>query len=121
MKTVLVIEDDAVLRGNLNDLLDISGYAVVCAANGREGVQAARETRPDVIVCDILMPGLDGYGVLQQLKQDPATASIPLIFLSAKADKTDRQKGLQLGASGYLTKPFTIRELITALEGVDAK
>ena len=112
---ILVIEDQDSIRTNILELLDAEGYEVMGAENGRVGVQLAREFLPDVIVSDIIMPELDGYGVLLELRQDPATATIPLIFLTAKADKSDLRQGMNLGADDYLVKPFTQRELLEAI------
>lgn len=112
---ILVIEDQDPIRTNILELLDAEGYSVMGAENGRVGVQLAREFLPEVIVSDIVMPELDGYEVLQELRQDPATATIPFIFLTAKADKSDLRQGMNLGADDYLVKPFTQRELLEAI------
>lgn len=112
---ILVIEDQDSIRTNILELLDAEGYEVMGAENGRVGVQLAREFLPEVIVSDIIMPELDGYGVLLELRQDPVTATIPLIFLTAKADKSDLRQGMNLGADDYLVKPFTQRELLDAI------
>jgi two-component system, sensor histidine kinase and response regulator len=112
---ILVIEDQDSIRANILELLDAEGYEVMGAENGRVGVQLAREFLPEVIVSDIIMPELDGYGVLQELRQDPPTATIPFIFLTAKADKADLRQGMNLGADDYLVKPFTQRELLEAI------
>ena len=116
MKRVLVTEDDDAIRENILDLLEAEGYAVATANNGPAGVQLAHDNRPDLIICDIMMPDLDGYGVLDELRKDPATATIPFIFLTAKADKSDMRRGMELGADDYVTKPFTRDELIKAIE-----
>ncbi len=115
MTKVLIVEDDPMLRNNISDVLELSGFEVVSAADGAQGVRVARAQLPDVIVCDVRMPGLDGYGVLRALQQDPATAAIPLIFLTAKAENADRRAGLEAGAAGYITKPFAIAELVEAV------
>ncbi len=115
MTTILVIEDEAAIRENLTDLLEAEGYEVVSAANGRLGVQLARQHLPDLILCDILMPDLDGYGVYQELRQDPVTAIIPFIYLTAKANQADVRAGMTLGADDYLTKPFTREEVLQAI------
>jgi two-component system, sensor histidine kinase and response regulator len=112
---ILVIEDQDAIRTNILELLDAEGYEVMGAENGRVGVQLAREFLPDVIVSDIVMPELDGYGVLQELRQASSTATIPFIFLTAKADKSDLRQGMNLGADDYLVKPFTQRELLEAI------
>ncbi|NES23530.1 MAG: diguanylate cyclase [Symploca sp. SIO3E6] len=111
-KTILVIEDQQAIRTNLLKLLNHVGFHTIGAENGLEGVESAKNHLPDLIVCDIMMPDMDGYDVLQELLQDPETARIPFIFLTAKADKSDIRQGMNLGADDYLTKPFTSDELI---------
>ena len=116
MRKVLLIEDDSVLRENTAELLELSDYEVVTASNGKKGVKAAKTNLPDVIVCDIMMPELDGYGVLEKLIKNESTMHIPFIFLSAKTEKEDIRKGMNLGADDYLTKPFEEKDLINAIE-----
>ncbi|MDV7138428.1 response regulator [Maribacter sp. TH_r10] len=116
MNKVLLIEDDPVLRENTAELLELSDYKVYTASNGKKGVNVAKEKLPDVIICDIMMPELDGYGVLEQLGKDIDTKYIPFIFLSAKTERKDIRKGMNLGADDYLTKPFEESELISAIE-----
>jgi CheY-like chemotaxis protein/CRP-like cAMP-binding protein len=116
MRKVLLIEDDSVLRENTAELLELSDYEVVTASNGKKGVKAAKIYLPDVIVCDIMMPELDGYGVLEKLSKIESTMHIPFIFLSAKTEKEDIRKGMNLGADDYLTKPFEEKDLINAIE-----
>ncbi|NET54634.1 MAG: diguanylate cyclase [Symploca sp. SIO2E6] len=111
-KTILVIEDQQAIRSNLLKILSHVGFQTIGAENGLEGVELANNHLPDLIVCDIMMPDMDGYDVLQELLQDPGTAKIPFIFLTAKADKSDIREGMNLGADDYLTKPFTSDELI---------
>lgn len=115
MAKILVAEDQESIRVNILELLDAQGYAVMGAENGRVAVELAREFLPDLIVCDIIMPELDGHGVLRELRQHPATTTIPFIFLTAKADKADVRQGMNLGADDYLVKPFTQRELLEAI------
>jgi diguanylate cyclase (GGDEF)-like protein len=115
MKTILVIEDERSIRDNLLKILNYSGFRAIAAKDGLDGVEMAKTHLPDLIVCDILMPELDGYGVLTELLQDSATAKIPFIFLSAKADRSDTRIGMNLGADDYLTKPFSSDELIEAV------
>jgi len=115
MATLLVIEDEAPLRANLVRILTAEGYRVIAAADGDEGVRRAREDRPDLVICDILMPRLDGYGVLASLRSQPETAALPFIFLTASADKDDLARGLQSGANDYVTKPFKIADLLAAV------
>lgn len=115
MTKVLVIEDDLKVRDNLIDILELEGFKTISAENGLMGVLLARAEQPDLIICDVMMPELDGYGVLEQLRQDQTTATIPFIFLTAKADRPDFRQGMELGADDYLTKPFTPTELRQAI------
>jgi len=121
MKKILFIEDDTTVRENTAELLEFSDYKVVTAANGKIGVEMARKEMPDIIICDIMMPEMDGYGVLQALARDPETQQIPFIFLSAKTEHKDIRRGMDLGADDYLTKPFEEEELINAIESRLAK
>lgn len=121
MKKILLIEDDRILRETTAELLELSHYEVRTASDGKKGVMLAKDYLPDVIVCDIMMPGLDGYGVLQQLSSNPDTKGIPFIFLSAKTERKDIRKGMDLGADDYLTKPFEEQELFGAIESRLAK
>ncbi|MCB9194172.1 MAG: response regulator, partial [Flavobacteriales bacterium] len=105
MKTILLIEDDVDMRENTSEILELANFRVLKAENGRRGVDLARKEVPDLVLCDIMMPDLDGYGVLHLLGRDPSTAEIPFIFLSAKAERGDIRKGMELGADDYLTKP----------------
>jgi two-component system, sensor histidine kinase and response regulator len=115
MATVLVIEDEAPIRANLERFLKAEGYTVLAASDGAGGLAAAREQRPDIIICDILMPQVDGFRVLAELRADAGTTRIPLIFLTASADKEDRQRGLASGATDYVTKPFKLAELLAVI------
>ncbi|HEY9604635.1 MAG TPA: EAL domain-containing protein [Allocoleopsis sp.] len=115
MYKILVIEDERVIRHNLLKLLQAEGFQSIGAENGNDGLQRVQSEQPDLIICDILMPGLDGYGVLKALQQNPMTASIPFIFLTAKADRSEWRHGMNLGADDYLTKPFTRAELLAAI------
>lgn len=115
MKKILVIEDETGVRENLLDLLDAEDFEAIAAENGREGIELAKEKLPDLILCDVTMPELDGYAVLTELRQDPATAMIPFIFLTARVAKGDTRKGMELGADDYLTKPFTREEILAAI------
>lgn len=116
MKKILVIEDNNEIRENIVEILELDGYEAMEAANGVEGVQVALKEVPDLIICDIMMPELDGYGVLHILSKKEATAGIPFIFLTAKAERSDMRKGMNLGADDYLTKPFDDTELLEAIE-----
>jgi two-component system sensor histidine kinase/response regulator len=113
---ILVIEDESSVRATIIDLLKIEDHNVLGAENGLIGVGLARKEHPDLIICDVMMPGLDGYGVLNALHQEAATATIPFLFLTAKADKEDLRYGMNLGADDYLTKPFAITELLKAID-----
>ena len=117
MKNILLIEDDKDMRENTAEILELANYRVMKAENGKRGVELARKDLPDLILCDIMMPELDGYGVLHLLGRDPQTAEVPFIFLSAKAERSDVRKGMELGADDYLTKPFEESELLNAIEG----
>lgn len=117
MRNILLIEDDADMRENTAEILELANYHVIKAENGRRGVELARKAPPDLVLCDIMMPELDGYGVLHLLGRDPATAEVPFIFLSAKAERGDVRKGMELGADDYLTKPYEEGELLNAIEG----
>jgi CRP-like cAMP-binding protein/CheY-like chemotaxis protein len=115
-KKILIIEDNNDIRENVVEILELAGYSVLEAANGRAGVELAINNLPDIILCDIMMPELDGYGVLYMLNKNPATAAIPFIFLTAKAERLDLRKGMEMGADDYLTKPFDDMELLNAVE-----
>ena len=116
MKKVLLIEDDEVVRENTAELLELANYIVITAANGKIGIAEAKKQLPDIIVCDIMMPELNGYGVLQILSKELETSHIPFIFLSAKTEHKDIRKGMDLGADDYITKPFDESELFSAIE-----
>ena len=117
MKTILLIEDDVTIRENTAELLEMAGFAVLTAENGQLGVAQALATRPDLVVCDIMMPVLDGYGVLQIFNQNAQLAGVPFIFLTAKTERTELRRGMELGADDYLTKPFDKAELLSAITG----
>jgi signal transduction histidine kinase len=112
---ILVIEDEPDIRESIDEMLGYEGMAVITAENGDLGARLAREFLPDLIICDIMLPGLNGYGVLTTLRNDPLTANIPFIFLTAKADRPSMRYGMELGADDYLTKPFSSDELIAAI------
>lgn len=116
MKRILIIEDDTIMRENTAEILELAQYEVKTAPNGKAGTILAREMKPDLIICDIMMPELDGYGVLHVLSKDPKMSSIPFIFLTAKAEKSEMRKGMDMGADDYLTKPFEEMELLNAIE-----
>ena len=113
---LLLIEDNDEIRENTAEILQLANYKVTTAPNGKIGVQAALENKPDLIICDVMMPVLDGYGVLLLLQKNKDLCDIPFIFLTAKADRNDFRKGMEMGADDYITKPFTDSELLTAIE-----
>jgi DNA-binding response OmpR family regulator len=112
---ILVIEDNAEMRENICEILSMSGYLLFDAENGKEGVEIALAEVPNLILCDIMMPQLDGYSVLNRLSREETTSSIPFIFLTAKADRSDMRKAMDLGADDYITKPFDNLDLINAV------
>ena len=116
MKKILIIEDNVDVRENTADILEIADYKVMTAENGKVGVKIAKQQHPDIIICDIMMPELDGYEVLKTLRKYSSTSQIPFIFLTAKTEKIDMRKGMNLGADDYLTKPFTDNELLEAID-----
>ncbi len=115
MKKILVIEDSHSLRKDILEMLGFEGFETIGAENGLLGVEHAREYLPDLIICDIMMPGMDGYGVLESLQKDPVTALIPFIFLTARTDRMDVRQGMELGADDFLTKPFHAAELLATV------
>jgi len=115
MTKVLVIEDEEILRESILNILNINGFSAIEAGDGQSGLQLAKEVVPDLILCDVKMPELDGFEVLKALRQDPLTAGIPLLFLTAGNIQNVVSQGQQLGATGYLTKPFTTAQLLEAI------
>ncbi len=115
MTKILVIEDEPQMRQNLCTILKMEGFAFVAAENGRQGLELVATELPDLILCDVMMPELDGYGVLEALRKDKATVGIPFIFLTAKGERADFRAGMNLGADDYLTKPVSAIELLTAI------
>ena len=116
MTKILVIEDQPQMRKNLATILEMEDFQVVMAADGRQGVDLARSERPDLILCDVMMPGIDGYAVLEKLREDAATAPLPFIFLTAKGDRANIRSGMNLGADDYLTKPVSREDLLAAIK-----
>jgi len=116
MRKILVIEDEPEMRRNITALLRYHDYDPIEAENGRKGVELARREKPDLILCDVMMPELDGHGVLQALQQEAELALIPFVFLIAKGDKDHLRSGMNLGADDYLTKPVANLELVRAIE-----
>lgn len=115
MRKILVIEDEAILREIILDILNAEGFSVISAENGAIGVQLAKAQVPDLVLCNVTLPELDGYDVLRALRQDATTTKIPFLFVSARDTKVDRRHGLELGANGYLTKPLATTELLEAI------
>jgi len=118
MRKILIIDDNEDVRENTADLLELSNYQVATSPDGFIGIQKARDFNPDLIICDIMMPELDGYGVLRVLGKLPETAGIPFIFLTAKSEKEDFRKGMSMGADDYLTKPFEPKELVLRINSI---
>ncbi len=115
MTKILVIEDEKLVRENLLDLLEAERFETITAADGRIGLKLAVSEAPDLIVCDLMLPEIDGYGVLTAIREEPITATIPFIFLSARSARADFRQGMNLGADDYITKPFTSSELLSAI------
>ncbi len=115
MKTVLVIEDEAQTRNIFLQCLEFEGFHALGAANGTNGIELAHQHHPDLVVCDIMMPDIDGYSVLSALRKSRDTATIPLIFLTAKVTMADLRRGMEFGADDYLTKPCTVEQFLTAI------
>jgi DNA-binding NarL/FixJ family response regulator len=115
MKKILIIEDEAEMRRNLTTILRLEKFHPLPAANGSVGVELAKKEKPDLILCDVMMPELDGYGVIAALRADAGTVTIPFIFLTAKGEKPDIRAGMNLGADDYLTKPVAKNDLLAAI------
>lgn len=115
MKKILIIEDETLIRENIQQILEFSNFETIVASDGQIGLDLAKRFLPDLILCDMMMPELTGCEVLSELRQDPATAMIPFIFLTAKADRMDVRQGMDLGADDYLSKPFQSEELLRAI------
>ena len=115
-KRILIIEDNEDIRENTSEILELANYEVFQSSNGKQGVEMAIDHLPDIILCDIMMPEMDGYGVLHLLSKREDTALIPFIFITAKTDRTDIRKGIEMGADDYLTKPYDDIELLSAIE-----
>ena len=115
-KSVLVIEDNEDIRENTVEMLELAGYKTFMAENGNKGVELALKEKPSLIICDIMMPGLDGYGVLQLIRKDPQTEDIPLIFLTAIADRNEFRKRMTIGHDDFIPKPFEERDLLNVVD-----
>jgi CRP/FNR family transcriptional regulator, cyclic AMP receptor protein len=116
MRTILLIEDNEDIRENVSEILSLAQYNVLMAKNGKEGIDMAQREKPDLIISDIMMPGVDGYGVLHVLNRDPETQNIPFIFLTSKSERSDFRAAMELGADDYITKPFNGNELLNAID-----
>ena len=116
MRRLLVIDDHEDIRENTAEILSLAGYETFTAENGKRGVEVAIREKPDLVICDIMMPELDGYGVLHLLRKNPVTENVPFIFLTAKTERVDFRKGMEMGADDYITKPFDDIELLNAIE-----
>jgi CRP/FNR family transcriptional regulator, cyclic AMP receptor protein len=116
MKKILLIEDNEDVRNNTAEILELSSYKVIVAENGKTGIEKAILNEPDLIICDIMMPVLDGYGVLHAVHKNETIKNTPFIFLTAKTERNDIRKGMELGADDYITKPFTGTELLNAVD-----
>ena len=116
MKKILVIEDDANIRESLVELLEMKSYTLLSADNGTDGLKLAQEQIPDLILCDVMMPGMNGYEVVEAIRKDSRLAKLPFIFLSAKAMDSDVEYGKNLGANSYLTKPFRAQDLFSVVD-----
>jgi CheY-like chemotaxis protein len=115
MHRLLIIEDCTEIRDNLMETLELFGYLITTAGDGYEGVKACLETPPDLVLCDVKMAGIDGYGVLRLLTENESTANIPFVFITAKAEPEEIRRGMNLGADGYITKPFYKDELLRVI------
>jgi CRP/FNR family cyclic AMP-dependent transcriptional regulator len=116
-KTILIIEDDSDIRENTAELLELEGYWVFTASNGDEGLQMAKSLKPDVVICDIVMPGIDGYTVFLDIMRDEETKNIRFVFSTAQSQKDEIDKARQIGATCYLLKPFDERQLLRCING----
>ncbi len=115
MKTVLIIEDNLEIRENTAELLELGGYNVVSAENGRQGLAMAVKVKPDIILCDIMMPEVNGYEVIRELKANAETAAIPFVYVTASGEKSEVKLAMDMGANGYVRKPFDTKELMQVI------
>ncbi|MCS7302481.1 MAG: response regulator, partial [Candidatus Kapabacteria bacterium] len=115
-RTILLIDDSDYIIDGTASLLRFEGYTVLTATNGKDGLMLAKQYHPDLIICDVSMPEMDGYTVLRHIREDPETASLRFMFLTARAEKSDMRAGMDIGADDYLVKPFSIEELLSAIE-----
>lgn len=115
MTRILIIEDDVNIRGNTAELLELEGYLVTTASNGRTGLEKIKRETPDLILCDLLMPEMDGFSVLGHIAQDPDLKRIPFVLFSVRSEKIDVKAGIDAGADDYLTKPFELEDLLASI------
>ena len=115
MKTVLIIEDNLEIRENTTEILELEGFKVISADSGKEGIKAAVQYQPDIVLCDIMMPQMDGYVVLKDLKDNPLTTRIPFVYVTASTEKREVNQAMEMGANGYVRKPFDIKELLDVI------
>ena len=118
LRNVLVIDDEAPIRVNLRRILLLEGYSVTEAPDGAAGIECIRHSVPDLVICDLMMPGVGGYGVLEFLRTDPALAKLPFVMLTASAEQEEAETSIARGASAYLTKPFSVTALLDAVRGL---
>jgi DNA-binding response OmpR family regulator len=121
MKRILLIEDNHSLREEIINVLELEGFEVVTAENGRIGLERLKDGLPDIVICDLMMPDMDGYETIQAIRANPATQMLPVILLTARDDDTCRTRGMDVGADDYVTKPFKIPDLLRALEAIAKK
>lgn len=112
METILIIEDNAAIRENLSEYFELEGYQTLTSSNGKKGIKLAKEFSPDLIICDVLMPEMDGYKILRLLKKIQQTSSIPFIFSTSMSESIDKTEALELGADDYIVKPFELETLL---------
>lgn len=113
---ILVVEDEKNIRENILEILEIKGHEIQVACDGREGLEVFESFKPEFILCDIMMPHLDGYGFLKAIKAAPISSEVPVVFLSAKAEREEYEKAIALGAADFLTKPFSFEELFEVIK-----
>ncbi len=116
MKTILIVEDETILRTNIRDMLIFEGFHVIEAQHGVEAIQMTQSHQPDLVICDVAMPEMDGFEVLTRLKADPETAAIPVLMLTAQAEKSAIQHGLAMGATDYILKPFSFGDVLAKVQ-----
>ena len=121
MKRILLIEDNHSLREEILNVLELEGFEVRTAENGRVGLERLKDEIPDIVLCDLMMPDMDGYETLQAIRSNPATSTLPVILLTARDDEQCKTRGAELGADDYVTKPFRIPELLGVVQGVAKK